>query len=108
MSSESEIKESEVMLHIIATICSKIHAYEDMTRGKKGEWVKEARELETPASAITYIQKYKIEGVIISESLLQAFTAEMTIGKEPRGDHKLAEFKNKKNRYSNGPWPTDR
>jgi len=94
MSEESEVKESEVMLHIIALICSKIHTYDDMTRGQKGKWVTEARKLKTPASAITFIQNYDICGVTISESLVsQAFAAEMTIGKEPPGDHKLAESK---------------
>jgi len=88
---KSEVKESEVMLHIISTICTRIHSYDDLNRGQKIEMVTEARKLKSPASAITYMKNYDIEGVNISESLLQAFTAEMTIGKEPFGDHKIAE-----------------
>jgi len=96
MSEESEVKESEVMLHIISLICTEIRTYDDMTRGQKGEWVTEARKLKTPASAITYMQNYDIRGVTISESLSEAFAAEMTIGKEPRGDKKIAESKKEK------------
>jgi len=64
-------KNSEVMSHIKDMICARIHAFEDLSREKKFDLIKELRDetkINTPTSAITFMRNYGIDGVSISET----------------------------------------